>query len=388
MFWIIFCAWAVVIALNFILLRSVTRLPILSAVVTFATFIYSIYLLVRALREKRPGAWILMGGVLLFAFALGTILLRVANVFSFSFEYYVFFEIFIVLSIPVAVSIFLARNFARTSRDLTARVAEIEQLSARQIEHERQAAELRAENERRAKELEEARRLQISMLPKKLPELPNLEIAVYMKPATEVGGDYYDFHVASDGTLTVAIGDATGHGLKAGTVVTAAKALFANHAHESDVSQFLRRSSAALKKINLRGLFMAMTVLKLKNNRAVISTAGMPAALIYRGASREVEEISIKALPLGSVSSFPYQERQIDLASDDCILLMSDGFPEMFNQEGEMLGFDKAAEILPEIADRPAQEIVERLVETGERWAGGRPQDDDVTFVVLKIKDA
>lgn len=47
-----------------------------------------------------------------------------------------------------------------------------------------------------------------------------------MKPATEVGGDYYDFHLADDGTLTVAVGDATGHGLKAGTFVTAMKSLF------------------------------------------------------------------------------------------------------------------------------------------------------------------
>ena len=85
---------------------------------------------------------------------------------------------------------------------------------SKQIEQERRAAELRAENERRAKEFEEARQLQLSMLPKKLPQHSNLEIAAYMKPATEVGGDYYDFHVGEDGTLTVAVGDATGHGLE------------------------------------------------------------------------------------------------------------------------------------------------------------------------------
>ncbi len=77
-----------------------------------------------------------------------------------------------------------------------------------------------AENQRRAKELEEARTLQLSMLPKTVPSLPNLEIAVYMNPATEVGGDYYDFHVSNDGALTVAVGDATGHGLNAGIMVT------------------------------------------------------------------------------------------------------------------------------------------------------------------------
>ena len=89
-------------------------------------------------------------------------------------------------------------------------------------------AQLRAqlaetENERKTKELEEARQLQLSMLPKTLPQLPHLDIAAYMKTATEVGGDYYDFNVAIDGTLTVVLGDATGHGMRAGTMVTSAK---------------------------------------------------------------------------------------------------------------------------------------------------------------------
>ena len=53
----------------------------------------------------------------------------------------------------------------------------------------------------------------MALLPEKLPELPNLQIAVYMKTATEVGGDYYDFNISADGTLNVAMGDATGHGV-------------------------------------------------------------------------------------------------------------------------------------------------------------------------------
>lgn len=68
----------------------------------------------------------------------------------------------------------------------------------------------------------------------------------------------------------------------------------------------------------------------------------------------------------------------------DCVLVMSDGFPEMFNVENEMLGFEKAAEILPEIAVGSAQAIINHLVKVGEDWAGNRPPDDDVTFVVLK----
>src|SRR5438477_12817793 len=119
------------------------------------------------------------------------------------------------------------------------------------------------------------------MLPKKLPELPNLEIAAYMKPATEVGGDYYDFHVGNDGTLTVAVGDATGHGLKAGTMVTAVKSLFETLAHHPDIPYIFERLSRTLKRMNLRGLFMAMIMVKVKDRQLTVSIAGMPPILIY-----------------------------------------------------------------------------------------------------------
>jgi ligand-binding sensor domain-containing protein len=85
---------------------------------------------------------------------------------------------------------------------------------------------LQLENDRKTKELEEARQLQLSMLPKELPKLPHLDIAVYMKTATEVGGDYYDFHLHIDGTLTVILGDATGHGMMSGMMVSIMKSLF------------------------------------------------------------------------------------------------------------------------------------------------------------------
>ena len=91
--------------------------------------------------------------------------------------------------------------------------------------------------------LEEARQLQLSMLPKKLPNITGLEIAAYMKPATEIGGDYYDFHEGADGTLTIAVGDAIGHGLKAGSVVTATKSLFNAFAKQDNISQILKEMS-------------------------------------------------------------------------------------------------------------------------------------------------
>jgi serine phosphatase RsbU (regulator of sigma subunit) len=192
--------------------------------------------------------------------------------------------------------------------------------------------------------------------------------------------------MSDDGTLTVAVGDATGHGLKAGSVVTATKSLFNAFAGGNDITQIFQQISAALKKMNLRGLFMAMVMLKIKDHRGEISIAGMPPVLIYRSESERVEEISIKALPLGATAKFPYQKQEILFSKGDCLVMLSDGFPEMFNEAGEMLGFEKAAEILQKVAATSSpEEILDHFVETAENWARGRPADDDVTFVVLKV---
>ena len=259
-------------------------------------------------------------------------------------------------------------------------------LIERTIEDERRRRDLEAENEQRARELEEARQLQLSMLPKNVPQLPHLEIAPYMKPAAEVGGDYYDFHLADDGTLTVAVGDATGHGLKAGTVVTAMKSLFRTFAAEPEIVPVFDRSSRVLKEMNLRSLFMGLTMIKLNGRRMRISSADMPPALIYRAETGSVEEVIIKAMPLGSVTGYAYRERELTLGCGDVVVLMSDGLPERFNRAGEMFDYSRTKESLTEAAALAPREIIERLVDAGEAWADGRPQDDDITFVALKVK--
>ncbi len=380
-FWIFIALWAISSVIGIFYLNNAGKYQIFTNITIGLTFTFCILILVNALREKRSGAWIVMIGVQLLMLGMTLSLFEGLKVINLNEVVSTVSQLAIILSVPIAVSVFLARNFARTNRDLKTQLAQIETLSAQKIEQEKQSAELRAENERRAKELEEARQLQLSMLPNKLPQLPNLEIAAYMKPATEVGGDYYDFHVSKDGTLTVVVGDATGHGLKAGSVVTATKSLFNAFAEQKNIPQIFMQTSGALKKMNLRGLFMAMAMLKIKDGVMTLCVAGMPSVLIYRAESKTVDEISLRAMPLGSITKTVYIEREISLGKGDCVVLMSDGFPEMFNPANEMLGFDKAAELLPAIAANSPQEIINYLIKVSDDWANGRAADDDVTLL-------
>jgi sigma-B regulation protein RsbU (phosphoserine phosphatase) len=258
------------------------------------------------------------------------------------------------------------------------------QLVERMIAEARRRQEIEAENEQRARELEEARQLQLSMLPKSVPQLPHVEIAALMKTATEVGGDYYDFHVGADGALTIAIGDATGHGLKAGTVVAATKGLFKHLAGQADLVATLAQTSRALKQMNLRSLFMALTLVKLNGERLQCSVAGMPPILIYRAATQTIEEIPLRGAPLGGLSSYNYRQAELTLAVNDVALLLSDGLPERFNAAGEMFGYERVQELLLAHASAAPQNILERLLQASDEWAAGKLADDDMTLLALR----
>lgn len=259
---------------------------------------------------------------------------------------------------------------------------------AKQREREKaRIALLEAENKRKTEELEEARKLQLSMLPKVIPKLTNIEIAVHMKTATEVGGDYYDFHAGEDGALTAVIGDATGHGLKAGTMVTAAKSLFSALGQNPDIDAIFGQMNESIKAMKLQLLAMCVTMLKIKDGKMRLSSAGIPPVLVYRSSSQKLEEIDVHGLPLGAMKGSYYHEEEVNLEPGDTVLLMSDGFPELMNDEEEMLDYARAYKAFKEAAAKSPKEIISHLVETAKDWANGRPQDDDITFVVLKVKE-
>ncbi|MEE9429908.1 MAG: SpoIIE family protein phosphatase [Melioribacteraceae bacterium] len=266
-----------------------------------------------------------------------------------------------------------------------------ERMKIQEAEHRAEAAELQsramqAENDRKTKELEEARELQLSMLPKDLPNLPNLDIAVYMQTATEVGGDYYDFHVGMDGTLTVVVGDATGHGMKAGTMVITTKSLFNILAPNPDILTTFSEISRVIKGMQLHQLSMCLILLKIKGDQLFISSAAMPPALIYRKKNNAIEELFMKGMPLGAIKNFPYSLKESFLEKGDTILILSDGLPELMNKKNEMYGYDRTKSEFHSVGEKKPEEIVDHLKTSASQWVNGNNPDDDVTFVVIKVK--
>ena len=326
-------------------------------------------------REK-DGIWIIaFGFVMLFLFSLYDMSLDfglmnpiwgVNNAYPFGF-----------LLLIISMSVYLARDFARANQ----RILEQER-AARDAEMRQRLLE--AEDLRKSRELEDARQLQLSMLPTCLNDIPGLDICFHMQTATEVGGDYYDYHYDENRDLTVVVGDATGHGMKAGIMVSIVKSLFIVEGPRMDAVAFFRKCTETIRQMKLGNLYMGLMIVKIREGQMVLSSAGMPQMLVYRAATGTVEEILIKGMPLGGPLEFPYQTVQSQLDPGDVLLLMSDGLAESFNNAREMFDYERIRSLLLENAAGTASAISDRLTRAGSAWRGDQPPEDDITFAVVK----
>jgi ligand-binding sensor domain-containing protein/serine phosphatase RsbU (regulator of sigma subunit) len=280
-------------------------------------------------------------------------------------------------------SLYGLRKFEINRREQKAKMRENE-LRLKATEAEKRTIQI--ENDRKTKELEEARELQLSMLPRELPKLPNLEIAAFMKTATEVGGDYYDFIVQENGVLNVAFGDATGHGLQAGTMVTLMKGFFTSDAAKLGLQEFMSHCTAMIKEIKLGRILMSFSLLKIDNGKLLITSAGMPPIYYFNKEKQDVEEITIQGMPLGAMRKFSYKVVEKEIKSGDTLLLLSDGLPEQMNINEEMFGYPRVSDRFKNFVNDTPENIIQNLVKSGEEWMDGAIQQDDISFVVIRIK--
>jgi len=346
----------------------------------FVVFIEVVRVLFRAVSEKKDAASsIVTGFSLMFLFSAYDQMLDlhlIQPVFHITNGYPFGFGLLI-----ISISIYLARNFAGINQ----KVLE-QEIKAREMDINERL--LKAENERKTIELEEARKIQLSMLPPCNPDFEGFDICFEMRTASEVGGDYYDYQMNGDGELIIALGDATGHGMRAGLMVAIIKSLFITHARHMEITDFFQKATWTIRQMKFTNLYMSLMLVKLKGGHLTVSSAGMPPLYINRNDSNQIEEFVVKGMPLGAFDSFSYQTLETDLNPGDTFLLMSDGLPELFNEKNEMLDNDRVKEIFAEYVKKPANDIVGALFAAGDEWRQGRNIKDDITLVVCKRKPA
>jgi serine phosphatase RsbU (regulator of sigma subunit) len=241
---------------------------------------------------------------------------------------------------------------------------------------------------RMKQELEYAREIQLSMLPRRAPDLTWLDVAALSLPATEVGGDYYDYFELDDDRLAVVVGDVTGHGVASGLVLSGVRSsLNLLHDEMEHPGAVLDRVNLMLKRTSAPRMLMtlAIALLDRRNGTAVVSTAGHPPALI-RGTGGGVIEAGSGAFPLGAMNQARYVEDRVDLEPGDVVLLYSDGLVETMNPDGDQFGWRRLTDLLENLDDGLSAKSVRDLV-LREVWdfKSTASQVDDVTMVVIRL---
>lgn len=253
----------------------------------------------------------------------------------------------------------------------------------------------RSEMERKTKELDYARTVQLSMLPKSNIDEHLFEIVGKMKTASEVGGDYYDFLPMSDGRLCIAIGDATGHGVAAGLLVGMVKMALVNSLKTITENLFtknlIENLNFALKEtVSQRGMGMCilLSFFDVKNMTIEISSNGMPFPYHYKRITQELDIVRLQGLPIGFLKNILVQTTTVSVESGDLLIFVSDGIPERTNMFSEQWGYEKLFEEIKLICNKhyDAEKTANLIMAECDAYSRNRENDDDMTVVVLRIK--
>lgn len=253
---------------------------------------------------------------------------------------------------------------------------------------------LETENMRMSAELEVTRKLQQMLLPKEkeLSQIGGLEIAGFMEPASEVGGDYYDV-LQNNGTVKIGIGDVTGHGLESGVLMimvqTAVRTLLENN--ETNPVKFLNALNRTIyDNVQRMNSDKNLTLMLLDYQDGKLRLSGQHEEMVVVRAGGKIERIDTMDLgfPIGlesDISDF-IAHIEVELNQDDVVVLYTDGITEAENQEQVQYGLDRLCKLVSHHRQNSAAEIRQMVINDVRDHIGEQKIYDDITLLVLKQK--
>lgn len=258
----------------------------------------------------------------------------------------------------------------------------------------RLAKELRTTRET-TKSLEVASHQQKHMMPAE-PEIPNFELAVHYRPASQVSGDFYDFFVTRAGEHAIVIADVTGHGVEAAIIMGMAKATVSVYGRQLATPREVLIAANRDLAASLDGMtFVCLTLMFLDSatRRVRLARAGQSRPLLFNSSwdTPEPLEVKSKGLALGLEASAKFEElleeAEFVLEPGDLLLQYTDGIVEATNQDKEQFGEDRIREVIKKYPRASTRELLFILEETLREFTRSRELDDDVTMMALKIRE-
>lgn len=251
-----------------------------------------------------------------------------------------------------------------------------------------------AEKERLEEELRIARSIQMSLLPQDRISVPGLSIAALCLPATEVGGDYYDFLPMGEGKLALLIADVSGKGTSAALYMAELKGLILSlsRVYQSPRQLLIEANKILAENLDSKSFItMAYAVIDVANKKMTFSRAGHnPIVHVSRnGAGHKSRLLAPNGLGLaldrGSTFEKVLIEDTVDLEQDDFFLFFTDGVTEAMNPDSELFGEDRLRRIMESNAQLSMEELREKMIDEVFTFAEGAVQHDDMTMVLVKV---
>jgi CHASE2 domain-containing sensor protein/serine phosphatase RsbU (regulator of sigma subunit) len=251
---------------------------------------------------------------------------------------------------------------------------------------------LKQENLRMSAELDVARQLQQMVLPKpeELEAIEDIDVAGYMDPADEVGGDYYDV-LHENGLVTIGIGDVTGHGLESGILMlmTQTSVRTLQEIKETDPVKFLDTLNRTIyRNVQRMNSDKNLTLAIINYSEGRLRISGQHEEIIVVRSGGEIERVDTMdlGLPIGlddDITDF-INHTIVELNSGDGVVLYTDGIPEAFDPNKEQYGMERFCEVISQNWQLTAQKIQEAVVTDLRNFIGEQKVFDDITLLVLK----
>ena len=239
-------------------------------------------------------------------------------------------------------------------------------------------------------ELEDARRMQMGLMPTASPQVEGVAVAGRCVPANHVGGDFYQYF-GRHGCLTISLADATGHAMEAAIPAVMFSGILDNQMEQpKPLPELFQSLNRSLCRSLGEHTYVCLSMLDLEQDcRSMkVANCGCPYPLLFRHATRQIEEIQVEAYPLGIRHDTEYSATEVSLSPGDYVVLHSDGFSEAADAREHLFGFDGTTEVIRRGCSEglSPEDLIERLITEVKAFAGNEPQADDMTCVVIKVE--
>jgi phosphoserine phosphatase RsbU/P len=248
----------------------------------------------------------------------------------------------------------------------------------------RQTVDQKLRQDRFVSDLQQTRRIQMSILPRRSVRRGELEMAGFSSPAEIVGGDFFDFITVSERIVGVAIADSSGHGLPAALQVRDVyTGLRMGVERDFKIVRTIERLNRIIHHSRMTTRFVSLFYGEIEEEGSLIYVnAGHPHPLHFHGKS--VTPLIQTGLVLGPSPTASYTRGFRRLERGDSILLYTDGMVEAHGAGGEEFGVGRLTAAYLDVKEKPCDEIARTLVQRVEKWTGGAAPEDDRTVVVVK----